>query len=100
MLTSSADTSGLGAGSYTLTISDNAGCVVAVGPFSLGTSSTLSTSDSAVIISDEHCGSVDGSITGISATGSGLLSFHWNGLPASSMDTNGLSSGTIIGHYR
>ena len=94
VLTSSADTIGLGAGSYTLTISDNAGCVVAVGPFSLGTSSTLSTSDSAVIISDEHCGSVDGSITGISATGSGLLSFQWNGVASSSMDTTGLSSGT------
>ena len=94
VLTSSADTIGLGAGSYTLTISDNAGCVVAVGPFSLGTSSTLSTSDSAVIISDEHCGSVDGSITGISATGSGLLSYQWNGVASSSMDTTGLSSGT------
>jgi len=88
-----ADTVGLSSGTYTLTVTDNAGCTEVIGPISVGTSTTLTSSDSGVIISDEHCGMADGAINGIVASGAGTLSYEWNGTSSSGIDTIGLANG-------
>src|SRR5690606_34987187 len=46
-----------------------------------------------IVIADENCGNVDGSITGIVASGIGLT-YEWNGIPATGTDTFGLAAGS------
>ena len=88
-----ADTVGLSSGTYTLTVTDNAGCTEVVGPISVGTSSTLTSSATGIVISEEHCGMADGAIIGIVASGAGTLSYEWNGTLSSGIDTIGLPIG-------
>ena len=88
-----ADTVSLSSGTYTLTVTDNAGCTEVIGPISVGTSTTLTSSDTGVVISDEHCGMADGAINGIVASGAGTLSYEWNGTLSSGIDTIGLANG-------
>ncbi len=91
---STADTTGMVAGSYTLTVTDAAGCVEVVGPITVGSNSTLVIDDSGVVITDDNCGLGTGSISGITATGAGTLSYEWNGVVTSGPDTTGLLGGS------
>ncbi|MCT4580039.1 MAG: gliding motility-associated C-terminal domain-containing protein [Flavobacteriales bacterium] len=46
-------------------------------------------------LTNEHCNSADGSITGINIIGGSLpLTYSWNGTPTNNLDTNSLSSGS------
>lgn len=96
LITSGPDTLGLSAGSYVLTVNDNAGCIEAIGPITITSISTLVTDDSSVLVSAEHCGLADGMISGIVAAGSGTLVYSWNGVVASGADTNGLVAGAYL----
>jgi len=89
-----ADTSSLFAGTYTLTITDNAGCVFTTNPYTIIDNSGPTIDSSAIVVSSETCSSVNGSITGITSSG-GLLpfSYTWNGNNTSSEDTSGLAGG-------
>lgn len=86
------DISGLPAGSYTFTVTDGP-CSVSVGPFTISDNPDPVIDISAISIADENCGQVDGSITGISATGSPTLSYDWGSGASATPDISGLSAG-------
>ena len=90
-----ADTATLFAGVYTLTITDNAGCIFTTSPYTIVDNSGPTIDSSSIIISLETCSSGNGSITGIISSG-GLLpyTYDWNGSNTSSEDTSGLAPGT------
>lgn len=87
------DISGLTAGTYTLTVTDDASCTTTAGPFTVGTDPGPSIDDSNILIEDETCFGADGEITGIVATGTNLT-YEWNGDNTLSEDTIALDAGT------
>ena len=92
---STIDTTNLVGGTYTLIVTDSTGCTASSGPYTVVTNLAPTIDDSNILISDENCGNVDGSITGIIASGgTGVLSFDWNAINASGTDTVNLSSGS------
>lgn len=80
---------GLLAGSYTLTVTDGNGCTATSGPHVVSFVAGPIVNSTAVIVQNPTCGNNNGSITGITATGSSL-SYSWSpsggvGLNASSL---------------
>jgi hypothetical protein len=92
--TSGADTIGMVAGTYTLTVTDAAGCIEVMGPITVGSNSTLSIDASSISLTDENCSLGDASITGIMAAGAGTLTYEWNGVTTSGADTVGIGAGS------
>ena len=79
--TSSEDTSGLAAGSYTLTVADGNGCSSSMGPIVVGSIDGPTIDATSIIITDEDCFAGNGSITGITITGgTNPYSYAWNGV--------------------
>jgi len=79
--TSSEDTSGLSAGSYTLTVADDNGCSSSMGPIVVGSIDGPTIDATSIIITDEDCFAGNGSITGITITGgTNPYSYAWNGV--------------------
>jgi len=90
-----ADTLGLLAGTYTLTITDNAGCIFTTNPYTILDNSGPTIDSSFIVVSPETCASENGSITGIVASGGQLPHvYDWNGVSSSSADTLGLAGGS------
>jgi gliding motility-associated-like protein len=89
------DTLNLVAGSYTFTVTDAFGCAATSGPHDVIATGGPTVDISNMVVADENCGNGDGSITGIVATGTGTLSYDWNGAATSTADTTGLSAGTF-----
>lgn len=87
------DISGIGAGSFTLTVSDGT-CSATSGPYVLSTTSGVNIDASGLVIVDENCNNAQGSITGITASGgTGALTYSWS-TGQSTADIINLSSGT------
>ncbi len=86
------DISGLPAGTYTCTITDNTGCVVNAGPYTINNSSG---GLNAVVTSstNESCGNGSGSIDITTNGGTTPYTFNWNS-GQSTEDISGLSAGT------
>lgn len=76
-------------GSYTLTVTDELGCTETAGPFVINASPGPSIDVTNMVITNESCNGNDGSIVGISATGTGLV-FEWNGVTYPSEDLIGV----------
>ena len=72
------DLNALVAGNYTLTVTDNLGCVTVSNPITISNTSGPMIDATNVIITNESCLGNDGSITGIVVSGSNL-NFAWNG---------------------
>ena len=95
LVASSEDTIGIGSGIYSLEITDDLGCIISAGPFTVSSLNTLSVDSLGFATADENCTAGDGSITGIIVSGgSGIYSYTWNGISSSSPDTVGLGTGT------
>jgi len=95
--TSSADTANLAAGNYTLNVSDANGCTDQTGPYAVVDNSAPLLDISSLVITDETCGSTNGSITGISTTGGNApLAFSWNGNTTLTADTSSLGGGSYV----
>ena len=88
----SSDTTGLAGGTYNLTVTDANGCIQSFGPVSVSTAVGPSIDITGLIVSNENCGATDGSIAGITVSGSGLT-YQWNGVTATGQDTTGLAAG-------
>lgn len=90
--TPTADHTGLSAGSYGLVVEDENGCQAIAGPFEIEFIPGPEIDDANLTVLDETCAGADGSISGLSATGTDVT-FFWNGNEVSSLDLEGLSVG-------
>lgn len=91
----SANITGLTAGSYTLVVTDDNGCTATVGPYTVGSSGGPVINTTGIIITNATCASSsDGSITGITVTGTGTLTYEWNGAPAAGPTISAVPSGS------
>lgn len=79
--------SNLNAGSYTLTVSDGNGCSAISNPFSILDTPLPAINDVNMLIVNESCAGGDGSISGITSTGTGLT-YTWNGIVGTLNQTN------------
>jgi gliding motility-associated-like protein len=82
----------LSAGSYTLTVTDNLGCTATAGPIVVATTVGISINATNMVVTNETCSNSNGSITGISITGT-ATSLTWNGNSAPSTSLTGLAAG-------
>lgn len=90
---SSADTTGLIAGSYELEVTDENGCSSTAGPFVIQQVGGPIIDDAAVIITDDLCGQGVGGITGINVSGD-VASWEWNGNAATGSDLQNITEGS------
>lgn len=88
-----ANLTGANSGSYTLTVSDGLGCTISSGPYTIGTAGGPSINSAGLTITSTSCGLNNGSIIGLTASGTPTLTFNWNGSPSPSPDITNLSSG-------
>ncbi len=86
------DIANLSAGNYTLTVTDFNGCTASVGPYTIQNLAGPSIDASGIAIAAESCAGNDGSITGITASGSGLT-FDWNGTATPTADLANAAAG-------
>lgn len=82
------------AGNYSFTVTDNLGCTASAGPFTVNNIAGPVINTSAVVITNESCTGNDGSITGITASGAGTLTYSWNLTPSATINHTNLTSGT------
>ncbi len=83
--------SGVSTGSYTLVVSGGGGCNVTVGPFNVGSSGGPLIDVSNISLTHTTCNESNGEISGITASGTGTLTYSWNGNPSTGPDITGLS---------
>lgn len=81
-------------GNYVLTVTDALGCTTNAGPFVVNNLGDPVINTTNIFITNETCAGNDGSITGITATGNGTLTYTWNLVNSASLDHTGLSGGT------
>lgn len=86
--------SNIPAGSYTLQVTDNLGCTANAGPFTVNNIAGPVINTSAMVITNETCAGNDGSITGITATGTGTLTYNWNFVISPTLDHTNIPGGT------
>jgi gliding motility-associated-like protein len=83
------------AGAYSLIVSSAGGCAApAVGPYTIGQNSIPVIDQSALLITNQDCLGTVGSITGITATGNGLI-YTWDGVSSATLN---LSPATVGSH--
>jgi gliding motility-associated-like protein len=90
---SSLNATGLSAGSYTLTVTDNNSCTSTSGPYTVGTDTGPAIDESLASVTDATCGQSNGGVSGITASGSSL-NYSWSGSSSTSLDLSGVASGT------
>ncbi|MCO5260797.1 MAG: gliding motility-associated C-terminal domain-containing protein [Crocinitomicaceae bacterium] len=88
---STIDTTNAAAGSYTLTVTDANGCTAQSGPYQINTDANPVISGTAVV-TDATC-TTQGSITGLSASGVGTLTYEWNSTTSSTIDLSNAANG-------
>ncbi|WP_430402643.1 gliding motility-associated C-terminal domain-containing protein [Fluviicola sp.] len=86
--------SAIPAGNYTLTVTDNLGCTVSAGPFTVNDIAAPVINTTNIVITNETCAGNDGSITGITASGTGTLTYNWNLVASPSLDHTNIPGGT------
>lgn len=85
--------SNLAAGSYTLTVTDNNGCIANYGPVNVGANPGPSINTASMVVTNGTCGNANGSITGITALGNGL-SYSWTSTSQTTLNISNLSAGS------
>jgi len=87
------DITGLSAGSYTLTVTDAANCVSTAGPFTITAPAGPSVNAVNIVIQPEYCGQSNGTISGITATGTGLT-YSWTNTAQTTLNITNLDAGS------
>ena len=82
------------AGNYTLQVTDNLGCITNAGPFTVNDIAGPVINTTGVVITNETCAGNDGAITGITATGTGTLTYNWNFVISPTLDHTNITGGT------
>lgn len=82
------------AGNYTLTVTDNLGCIATAGPFTVNDIAGPTINTTNLVITNESCAGNDGSITGITASGTGTLTYNWNMAVSPTLDHTNIAGGT------
>jgi gliding motility-associated-like protein len=90
-----ADLTNAAAGVYSLTVTDNLGCTVVGGPYTIAPTGGPVVDDSNISIQPQTCNLNNGSITGLVVTGTGLT-YNWNGAPSTSPDLNGVAANDYV----
>lgn len=80
-------------GSYTLTVTDDYGCTATSGPHTISSISGPSIDSTNYVLTPESCAGGDGSITGITASGTNPLTYTWNTTGYPSADINDATTG-------
>jgi gliding motility-associated-like protein len=81
------------AGNYSLQVTDDLGCIANAGPFTVNDIAGPSINSTNVVITNETCAGNDGSITGITATGTGTLTYSWNLSPSATLNHTNIPGG-------
>jgi gliding motility-associated-like protein len=92
---SSADTSNLPQGIYTLTVTDAGGCTVSSSQITVNAIAGPSINETAVSVSNVLCDGTLGSIVGLSDTGSGNT-YSWTNGGGSTLNASNLLPGTYV----
>lgn len=93
--TATEDHTGIGAGSYTLTVTDDNGCTAVIGPYSVLNNPGPAIDSTAAVITDATCGNPDGSITGITVSGGTTpYTYDWSGTATGSPDLTAVIGGS------
>lgn len=82
------------AGTYNLVVTDNLGCTATAGPFTVNNIAGPVINTTNMVITNESCAGNDGSITGITASGAGTLTYSWNLTPSATLDHTNLTGGS------
>lgn len=93
-ISASQDLSNLGAGSYTLVVTDANGCAATIGTYNINNNTGPTVDDSGLTLVEDHCSQGIGSISGLIIAGNSPYSYTWNGTSSSSTDLANLSSGS------
>ncbi|AEA45253.1 gliding motility-associated C-terminal domain-containing protein [Fluviicola taffensis] len=86
--------SAIPAGNYSLQVTDNLGCIVNAGPFTVNDIAGPTINSTNVVITNETCAGNDGAITGITASGAGTLTYTWNLVPSAGLNHTNIPGGT------
>ncbi len=81
------------AGSYTVTVTDNAGCSVSSGPYTISGTAGPTINSTNMVIANETCLGNDGTITGITASGTGLT-YSWTNTTQTTLALSALDAGS------
>jgi len=93
--TNQIDLTNVSAGSYTLTVTDNNGCVVTSGPHIVASNGVPTISGTATI-THASC-TTNGTITGLTVTdGTAPYSYSWNGVNSPSIDLQNAAPGNYV----
>lgn len=85
---------GLSAGNYTLTVTDNNGCTASSGPYTVSGAVPLLLDQSNMTVTPTACNANTGSISGITLSGGVNPVFSWSNTSQSTLDISGLAAGT------
>lgn len=87
------DIANLAAGNYNLLVTDDNGCQATSGPHAVVNVAGPTINTTNMVITGESCSGNDGSITGITASGTGLT-YEWNLVTTASADLTNKPAGT------
>lgn len=93
------DLNNLGPGSYSLIVTTSGGCAKTYGPRVLQNTDGPNINEGSKTITEGNCGTDDGAISGITATGTGNLQFVWKNDQGKTIAESAQLSGVPAGSY-
>lgn len=94
-LSATLDITDLVAGDYTLTVTDDEGCTIDAGPFTITNIPAPTLNEVDVVVTNASCDGTLGSISGIITTGDNL-SYSWSNGGGNSLNASNLNAGDYV----